>query len=299
MSAHSSLRRPKQEQEQEDEGGAFAIVFRRRKNGEIITPVSNEPPPPPGRANYVSEEQQEDVADLDAVPGGGGSFNKRGSTLSSIWGFDAEKSDEENQIWDWSRQPLAHPFVQARGGGEGEKEPGREAAEGGPIARKQQRLNADSSGKDTGNSGGSSNSNREQNPKLLLPLLPASGGITTTVGSPDANADTAAEAAAVGRILLNEALAVESGAALDVDQGRDRVLSSRAVNSVKSCECAKYIGEFGSAPVERGYWFKDEKVEDARARIDAICGDIYRSLQEGRTPNTGVEAEAGGKLGGW
>lgn len=30
--------------------------------------------------------------------------------------------------------------------------------------------------------------------------------------------------------------------------------------SGKPCACARYIGEFGAAPVERGYWFQDDKV---------------------------------------
>lgn len=65
-------------------------------------------------------------------------------------------------------------------------------------------------------------------------------------------------------------------------------------SEVKSCECAKFIGEFGSAPVERGYWFKGETVENARVRIDALCGNVYQLRQEGRTVVTGMEKEEGG-----
>ncbi|CAN0334042.1 unnamed protein product [Ectocarpus sp. 12 AP-2014] len=50
----------------------------------------------------------------------------------------------------------------------------------------------------------------------------------------------------------------------------------------RPCACARYIGEFGAAPVERGYWFREEKVENTRARIDALCGDVYRRRQEER-----------------
>ncbi|CAM9688051.1 unnamed protein product [Ectocarpus sp. 4 AP-2014] len=58
----------------------------------------------------------------------------------------------------------------------------------------------------------------------------------------------------------------------------------------RPCACARYIGEFGAAPVERGYWFREEKVENTRARIDALCGDVYHRRQE--------ERHAAGKQGG-
>ncbi|CAM9698936.1 unnamed protein product [Scytosiphon promiscuus] len=45
--------------------------------------------------------------------------------------------------------------------------------------------------------------------------------------------------------------------------------------------------EFGSAPVERGYWFREEKVENTRARIDALCGDVYRRRREGKATEAG------------
>ncbi|CAM9421790.1 unnamed protein product [Ectocarpus fasciculatus] len=61
--------------------------------------------------------------------------------------------------------------------------------------------------------------------------------------------------------------------------------------STRPCACARYIGEFGSAPVERGYWFREEKVENTRARIDALCGDVYRRRQE---EQDAAEKEGGG-----
>ena len=61
----------------------------------------------------------------------------------------------------------------------------------------------------------------------------------------------------------------------------------------RPCACARYIGEFGAAPVERGYWFKEEKVENTRARIDALCGDIYRRRWQGGSAEAGTEAERG------
>ncbi|CAM9997549.1 unnamed protein product, partial [Choristocarpus tenellus] len=48
----------------------------------------------------------------------------------------------------------------------------------------------------------------------------------------------------------------------------------------RTCACARFAGEFGAAPVERGYWFKGESVEGARGRIDALCGSPYRERQE-------------------
>lgn len=71
-----------------------------------------------------------------------------------------------------------------------------------------------------------------------------------------------------------------------VDGGGGDEIGSAAA---KPCACARYIGEFGAAPVERGYWFKDETVGSARTRIDALCGNIYRLRQEGRTAVTGAE----------
>eukprot|EP00904_Undaria_pinnatifida_P004501 jgi/Undpi1/14051/HiC_scaffold_9.g03702.m1 len=74
-------------------------------------------------------------------------------------------------------------------------------------------------------------------------------------------------------------------------------LSSAASGSRRRpCACARYIGEFGAAPVERGYWFKEEKVENTRARIDALCGDIYRRRWQGGSAEAGTEAERGGPL---
>lgn len=58
----------------------------------------------------------------------------------------------------------------------------------------------------------------------------------------------------------------------------------------RPCACARYIGEFGAAPVERGYWFREEKVGNTRARIDALCGDIYQ--RQGRRRSS-EEGEAG------
>lgn len=59
----------------------------------------------------------------------------------------------------------------------------------------------------------------------------------------------------------------------------------------RSCSCARYIGEFGPAPVERGYWFKEGAVESARERIDALCGNIYRLREQGRRADTGARED--------
>lgn len=37
--------------------------------------------------------------------------------------------------------------------------------------------------------------------------------------------------------------------------------------STRPCTCARYIGEFGAAPVERGYWFREEKVSGHSPRV--------------------------------
>lgn len=66
--------------------------------------------------------------------------------------------------------------------------------------------------------------------------------------------------------------------------------SEKPSSSRRRCTCARYIGEFGPAPVERGYWFKDETVEGARARIDALCGDLYGRRREGRPVETGARS---------
>ncbi|CAM9501840.1 unnamed protein product [Ectocarpus sp. 6 AP-2014] len=60
------------------------------------------------------------------------------------------------------------------------------------------------------------------------------------------------------------------------------LVGQRQQPRTRPCACARYIGEFGAAPVERGYWFREEKVENTRARIDALCGDVYRRRQEER-----------------
>lgn len=67
-----------------------------------------------------------------------------------------------------------------------------------------------------------------------------------------------------------------------------------AKRTAKPCACARYIGEFGAAPVERGYWFREEKVENTRARIDSLCGDIYRRRRQGLSTETGAEGEGEG-----
>lgn len=67
--------------------------------------------------------------------------------------------------------------------------------------------------------------------------------------------------------------------------------AQRSSSSSRSCACARYIGEFGAAPVERGYWFKDEPVENARARIDALCGHIFRRRQQTRPEEEETEEE--------
>jgi len=39
------------------------------------------------------------------------------------------------------------------------------------------------------------------------------------------------------------------------------------------CVCARFVGEFGPAPVERGYWFgSEEEVQATRHRLSVICG---------------------------
>lgn len=73
---------------------------------------------------------------------------------------------------------------------------------------------------------------------------------------------------------------------------------SSSASSSRSCACARYIGEFGAAPVERGYWFRGEKVENTRARIDALCGNIYRRRQMGLSTQTLEEGEGEGRARG-
>lgn len=63
-------------------------------------------------------------------------------------------------------------------------------------------------------------------------------------------------------------------------------LSTATAPSLRPCACARFIADVGPAPKERGYWFNQEKVEDVRARIDALCGDIYRRWRHGYSPET-------------
>lgn len=63
-------------------------------------------------------------------------------------------------------------------------------------------------------------------------------------------------------------------------------LSTVAALVPRPCACARFIGEVGPAPKERGYWFTREKVEDVRGRIDALCGYIYRRWRYGYSPET-------------
>ncbi|CAM9549735.1 unnamed protein product, partial [Chrysoparadoxa australica] len=45
-----------------------------------------------------------------------------------------------------------------------------------------------------------------------------------------------------------------------------------------TCTCSRYIGDFGSAPIERGFWFgSDDVVLATRERIDMLCGGMVRT----------------------
>lgn len=72
-------------------------------------------------------------------------------------------------------------------------------------------------------------------------------------------------------------------------------LSTVTALSPRPCACARFIGDVGPAPKERGYWFNQEKVEDVRGRIDALCGYIYRRWRHDYSPETEGENQG---LGG-
>eukprot|EP00639_Heterosigma_akashiwo_P001039 CAMPEP_0194584230 /NCGR_PEP_ID=MMETSP0292-20121207/16905_1 /TAXON_ID=39354 /ORGANISM="Heterosigma akashiwo, Strain CCMP2393" /LENGTH=400 /DNA_ID=CAMNT_0039439191 /DNA_START=388 /DNA_END=1587 /DNA_ORIENTATION=- len=53
----------------------------------------------------------------------------------------------------------------------------------------------------------------------------------------------------------------------------DRLYRTEAFQDVRfGCACARFLGEFGPAPVERGYWFGgDREVRAARGRMAVMC----------------------------
>ncbi|CAM9729084.1 unnamed protein product [Ascophyllum nodosum] len=93
---------------------------------------------------------------------------------------------------------------------------------------------------------------------------------------------------------LQEAVTGVRGRRLKQDSGAVFLPFPTPAPETRPCACAHYIGEVGPAPKERGYWFQRERVDDVRARIDALCGDIYRRWRHGYSPETEGEDQGPG-----
>lgn len=68
-------------------------------------------------------------------------------------------------------------------------------------------------------------------------------------------------------------------------------LAEQQQPSGRPCACARYIGEFGAAPVERGYWFREDKVSPVHSMPPKA--DTYMARCWEATNGGGVEVAVG------
>ena len=93
---------------------------------------------------------------------------------------------------------------------------------------------------------------------------PAPGARAAWAGAPGGRPEAVTPSA-----LATPAVYVAAAPAADGD-GAASGVAGRAVP--KTCACAAVVGEFGAAPVERGYWFRGpSSVQQTRERLHRLC----------------------------